>query len=150
VEGALEVYRKVVASIEESGDVAKSVLEDAVPKLHAAANRLVDVGANRDKAATVIEELKSLTDTRGDHTASIDYLEREIQDADAEISKTYDQLLALRAKVAQVAITNSPEDRATAFGVNNSLDELNLRLEALEETMTSQEEHLPSSGDQPE
>ena len=43
VEAALVVYRKVVAAIEESDDVTRTVLDDAVPKLHAAANRLVDV-----------------------------------------------------------------------------------------------------------
>lgn len=150
VEEALEIYRRVVASIEESGDVARSVLEDAVPKLHAAANRLVETADNREKTATVIEELKSLTGTSEDHAASIERLESVIQDADAEISKTYDRLVALRAKAAQVSVADSPEDRATASQVNTSLDELNLRLEALEETMTSHEERRPLYGDQTE
>ena len=152
VEDALEIYREVVTSIEESDDVTRSVLEDAVPKLHAAADRLVETATNREKAATVIAELRSLTDDarEEDHAASTRSLEKGIQDADAELSKTYDQLVMLRAKIAQVSIANSPEDRATAFQVNASLDELNLRLGALEETMTSLEEQRPLPGDQPE
>ena len=43
MEAALEVYRKVVAAIEASDDVTRAVLDDAVPRLHAAADRLVDV-----------------------------------------------------------------------------------------------------------
>ena len=150
VEEALGVYRKAVTSIEESGDVARSVLEDAVPKLHATANRLVDVGTNREKAATVIAELKSLTDIRENHASAIEKLEKEVRIADAEISETYDQLVELRAKVAQVSIADGAENRAVAAEMNASLDELNLRLEALEETMTSYEEPLALPEDQPE
>jgi hypothetical protein len=50
VEATLVVYRKVVVAIEESDDVTRAVLGDAVPKLHAAANRLVDVAQRREKA----------------------------------------------------------------------------------------------------
>lgn len=142
IEAALGVYRKTVASIEESDDVARSVLEDAVPKLHAAANRLVDVGTNREKAATVIEELRSLTNTGKDRESSIEKLENEIRSADAEIFETYDQFASLRMKVAQVSISESHETRAAANQVNASLNELNLRLEALERTMTPYEEPL--------
>ena len=40
VEAALDVYRKVVAAIETSDDVTRTVLDDVVPRLHAAADRL--------------------------------------------------------------------------------------------------------------
>ena len=149
VEEALEVYRKAIASIEGSSDVARSVLEDALPKLHAAANRLVDVGTNREKAATILAELRSLTNTGEDHAASIKNIENEIRDADAEIFDTYGQFASLRVRVAEVSIAESSETRATAARVNASLDELNLRLEALKETMTSYEEPLTPPEDQP-
>src|SRR3712207_1713927 len=58
VEAALVVYRKVVAAVEESDDVTRGVLEDAVPRLHAAANRLVDVAQGRERAAEAIHDLK--------------------------------------------------------------------------------------------
>ncbi|MGB3635029.1 MAG: hypothetical protein WA982_13375 [Rubrobacteraceae bacterium] len=142
VDNALEAYRKSVASIEGASDVTRTVLEDAVPKLHTAADRLVETATKREKAATIIAELKSLTNTREDHLTAIEKLENEMQAADAEISKTYDQLVALRAKVAHISIADAPETRAEASQINASLDELNLRLEALEATMTSSEENL--------
>src|SRR5919202_6951824 len=61
VEAALVVYRKVVAAVEESDDVTRAVLEDAVPRLHAAADRLVDVARAREKAAEVARDLRQNT-----------------------------------------------------------------------------------------
>ena len=57
VEAALDVYRKVVAAIETSDDVTRAVLDDAVPRLHAAADRLVDVAQGRERAAEVARDL---------------------------------------------------------------------------------------------
>ena len=57
VEAALDVYRKVVAAIEDSDDVTRAVLDDAVPRLHAAADRLVDVAQGRERAAEVARDL---------------------------------------------------------------------------------------------
>src|SRR5215207_191395 len=61
VEAALVVYRKVVAAVEESDDVTRAVLDDAVPKLHAVADRLVDVAQGREKAAEVLRDLHQHT-----------------------------------------------------------------------------------------
>ncbi len=58
VEAALDVYRKVVAAIETSDDVTRTVLDDAVPRLHAAADRLVDVAQGRERAAEVARDLE--------------------------------------------------------------------------------------------
>lgn len=150
VDEALEVYRKAVASIEGSDSVTRAVLEDAVPRLHTAADRLVETATKREKAATLATELKSLNNTRADHTMTIGKLEEGIQTADAEISKTCDQFSALRAKVAQISISDTPETRATASQVNASLDELNLRLEALGETMNSSEKDSSLPGELPD
>ena len=54
VDAALAEYRKVVAAIEASDDVTRAVLEDTVPRLHAAADRLVDVALQREKAAETV------------------------------------------------------------------------------------------------
>src|SRR5919202_1446885 len=59
VEAALEVHRRTVFAIEESGDGARAVLDDAVPKLHRVAERLVDIAEKREKAAEAIRELGS-------------------------------------------------------------------------------------------
>jgi hypothetical protein len=141
VEVALDVYRKVVAAIEASDDVTRAVLEDAIPRLHAAADRLVDVAQGREKAAEVVRDLDkdtgsaAKTDARQDNVRE---LEIRIDAADAEISDTFQQLLDLRAKVVRVSIDS--ENPARVNDLNASLDGLNARLEALSELMTRQGE----------
>jgi hypothetical protein len=131
VESALVVYRKIVAAIEESDDVTRAVLEDTVPKLHAAADRLVDIARSREQAAEIVEERP-----RGTREASEDIrkLEARIGAADAEISETFDKLLDLRARVVRVSLESGDPEKAAAFGA--SLDELNARLEALSDTLS--------------
>ena len=141
VEGALGVYRKVVAAIEDSDDVTRAVLDDSVPRLHAAADRLVDVAEGREKAAEAARELRlntqaSATPTRQE---SIREFEGRIRVADAEISGTSEELLDLRAKVVRISIDANNPTRAN--DLNASLDGLNARLEALGEVMSQQEDH---------
>jgi hypothetical protein len=135
VEAALVVYRKVVTAIEESDDVTRSVLHDAVPKLHAAANRLVDVAQGRERAAEALRELRQHTGLgSGARAEDLRGLEDTLRAADAEISDTFEKLLTLRARVVRVSIEGEASAQATAF--NASLDELNVRLEALSDTMS--------------
>ncbi len=136
VEEALVAYRKLVASIEGSGEVAYSVLEDAVPKLHAAAERLVEVAHDREKAAKALQEIKGSQtgDPSDEERASVlRDLEDRIRDADEEISGTYDRLLTLRARMVGVSLNSEAENQAATSELNRSLDELNFRLEALGE-----------------
>jgi flagellar motility protein MotE (MotC chaperone) len=140
VEDALDVYRKVVAAIEDSDDVTRAVLDDSVPRLHAAADRLVDVARGREKAAEVARDLSqdtgssASTETR---QKNLRELEERIDAADAEISGTFEELLDLRAKVVRVSIDS--QNPARANDLNASLDGLNARLEALSEVMAPQE-----------
>jgi len=137
VEAALDVYRKVLAAIETSDDVTRAVLADAIPRLHGAADRLVDVAQGREKAAEVTRDL-------GRHAGSttrqenLRELENRIAAADAEISDTFQRLLDLRAKVVRISIDS--ENPARANDINASLDGLNARLEALSELMSRQGE----------
>src|ERR687894_2680532 len=138
VEAALVVYRKVVLAIEESDDVTRAVLDDAVPKLHAAANRLVDVAQGRERAAETIRELRQHTGPgSGARAEDLRRLEDTLRAADAEISDTFEKLLTLRARVVRVSIEGEASAQATAF--NDSLEELNARLEALGDTMSPPE-----------
>jgi hypothetical protein len=138
VEAALVVYRKVITAIEESDDVTRAVLDDAVPKLDAAANRLVDVAQGREKAAEAISDLRQNggagSRAREDNLRG---LEVRLRAADAEISETFEKLLNLRARVVRVSIEGGGSDQAAAF--NASLDELHARLEALSDTMSQPE-----------
>jgi len=138
VESALVVYRKVIAAVEESDDVTRSVLGDAVSKLHATADRLVDVAQAREKATEAIRDLRQHTGTTSNaREESLRGLEDKIRAADAEISETFDKLLTLRARVARVSIEGGGSDQVVAL--NASLDELNARLEALTDTMSPPE-----------
>lgn len=140
VEAALDVYRKVVAAIETSDDVTRSVLDDAVPRLHAAADRLVDVAQGRERAAEVARDLGQDTASAAPTIArqeNLRELENRISAADAEISDTYQNLLDLRAKVVRISIDSG--NPARTKDLNASLDGLNARLEALSELMAPQE-----------
>ena len=140
VEAALDVYRKVVAAIETSDDVTRSVLDDAVPRLHAAAERLVDVAQGRESAAEVARDLGQDTASAAPTIArqeNLRELEIRISAADAEISDTYQDLLDLRAKVVRISIDSG--NPARTKDLNASLDGLNARLEALSELMAPQE-----------
>ena len=141
VEAALDVYRKVVAAVETSDDVTRTVLDDVVPRLHAAADRLVDVAQGRERAAEVARDLGQDTGSAARTTArqeNLRELENRISAADAEISDTYQELLDLRAKVVRISIDS--ENPARANDLNASLDGLNARLEALSELMAPQGE----------
>jgi hypothetical protein len=141
VEAALDIYRKVVVAIETSDDVTRSVLDDVVPRLHAAADRLVDVARGRERAAEVARDLSRDTGSAAPTTArqeNLRELENRISAADTEISDTYQELLDLRAKVVRISIDS--ENPARANDLNASLDGLNARLEALSELMAPQGE----------
>ena len=132
VEAALDIYRKVVVAIESSDDVTRAVLDDAVPRLHAAADRLVDVASGREKAAEVARELSSDTGSSPGtaRQANLRELEERIRTADAEISGTSEELLDLRAKVVRISIDSANPART---------NDLNARLEALTEVMAPQD-----------
>jgi hypothetical protein len=141
VEAALDVYRKVVAAVESSDDVTRMVLDDVVPRLHTAADRLVDVAQGRERAAEVAHDLSRDAGSAAPTSArkeNLRELENRISAADAEISDTYQELLDLRAKVVRISI--DAENPARTNDLNASLDGLNARLEALSELMTPQGE----------
>lgn len=142
VEAALEVHRRALIAIEESGDVAKAVLHDAVPKLHSIADRLVEVAQKRERASEAIQELKvsgSLERHEGHSKADLAGLENEVRAADAEISDAFGKLLTLRARVVRISVESGGAAQDAAAKLNADLDELNLRLEALRSTLSPPE-----------
>lgn len=140
VEDALGTCHAVIAAIEKSDDVARAVLGDAIPKLHATADRLVEVAHKREKAAAAIAEIQTSTNTSGIRTNHIKELKNEIRSADGEIWETANKLANLRVTVVQTTIADAPESRAAAAELSHSLDELNLRLEALKDTISPRNE----------
>ncbi len=139
VEAALVVYRKVVAAVEESDDVTRAVLQDSIPRLHAAADRLVDIARGREKAAEAARDLRRDAGASAEaRRENLRELEDRIGAADVEISDTFEEFLSLRAKVVRVSIDSANPTRAN--DLNASLDELNTRLTALSEVMSPQED----------
>ena len=137
VEAALVAYRKVVAAIELSDDTTQAVLKDSIPRLHATADRLVDVALSREKTAEAARDLRRAPCASADaRRENLRELEDGIGAADAEISHTFEQFLSLRAKVVRVSIDSANLTRTNELNV--SLDELNTRLEALSEIMSPQ------------
>jgi hypothetical protein len=132
VDAALAEYRKIVAAIEASDDVTRAVLEDTLPRLHAAADRLVDVAHEREAAAGTVRELRARSGPEtGTRDGDLRQLETRIQEADADVSATASQFLDLRARVVRISIDADNAQRVAAL--NASLDELNARLEALDD-----------------
>lgn len=141
VEAALAIYQKVVTAIEESDEVTRAVLGDALPKLYAVAGRLVDVAHNREQTAAALEDIRLHAATSNpERDEDLGRLQEELEAADAEISGMMDGLLNLRARVVRISIESGGPARAAAGDLNRDLDEMNLRLEALETTLSSPDE----------
>ncbi|ABG03758.1 hypothetical protein Rxyl_0790 [Rubrobacter xylanophilus DSM 9941] len=138
VEEALEVYHRVVLAIEEADETTRELLDDALPKLHTAAERLVEVAERREKAAGAAREIRESASPSAEGLEEARRLEERIGEADAEISNLSQRFLTLRAQVVRASIDSSGSPEKAA-GINASLDELNLRLAALERLMRTSE-----------
>src|SRR5215218_7739069 len=139
VEAALEVHRRTVFAIEESGEVVLAVLDDSLPKLHHAAERLVDVAEKRERVAGAIRDLeKARAGARHheDQDAELAEMENVLRAADAEISNTFEKLSALRARVVRISVESGGAAQDAAAKLNADLDEINLRLDALRSTLS--------------
>ena len=135
VEAALEVQRRITVAIQESGDVVQTIFDDAIPKLDGVAERLVDVAHTREKIAGAIQDLKPRPGAprREGQDTDLTELENELHAADAEISSTFEKLLALRARVVRVSVKSGGAAQEAVAKLNVDLDEMNLRLDALQE-----------------
>lgn len=141
VEAALEVQRRTIAAVEESDDVTRAVLSDAVPKLQDLGNGLVDLAHRREKASSEIQELDKKTqkgienDDNQSLREGVRDLQREVERADEELSGMVERLLTLRSTVVRVSLESGDQARDAAGGLVRDLDDLNRRVEALGETL---------------
>lgn len=134
VEEALVIHRRTMFAIEESDDVARALLNDAVPKLHRLVERLVDIALIREKVAAELQKLKARV-TEGRTTAT-EELEKELHTVDVELSGALAKLSTLRARVVRVSLESGDAAQDAAARLNADLDELNLSLEALNSTLS--------------
>ncbi len=139
VEAALEVNRRTVFAIEESGDMVRAVLDDALPKLYDAAERLVDVAEKRERVAETIRELEKTrigAEHYEDRDVELAELENVLRVADAEISNTFEKLSTLRARVVRISVESGGAAQDAAAKLNADLDGINLRLDAVHSTLS--------------
>lgn len=139
VEAALEVQRRTISAVEESDDVTREVLSDAVPRLHSLGNGLVDLAHRREKASEEIQDLQKRARKYADGgegmSGEIQSLQQEIERADEELSGMVERLLTLRSRVVRVSLESGTPAREAAGGLMRDLDDLNRRVEALGETL---------------
>lgn len=143
VEAALEVHRRTVFAIEESGDVVQALLGDALPKLHHAAERLVDVAEKRERVTGAIRKLKKTrtgVEHHEDRGAELTELENVLRAADAELSNTFGKLSTLRERVVRISVESGGAAQDAAAKLHADLDEINLRLNALRSTLSPPDE----------
>ncbi len=136
MEAALEARRRTVISLEESGDIARAVLGDVIPKLDATVEHLAAIAEKREKASRMKRDSKTSTDDsrHEDRSTKLEELEKELRAVDAEISRTLDQLSALRVRVVRISTESEDAAQEAAVKLNADLDALNLRLDALRST----------------
>lgn len=147
VEEALEIYHRLVLAIEEADETTRELLDDALPKLRTAAERLIEVAESREKAAGAVQEIHDSPSPSPESLEEARRLEEHIGAADEEISNLSQRLLTLRAQVVRASIDDARAPERTT-DINSSLDELNLRLEALKHLMRSPGD-LPRKRNQP-
>jgi len=139
VEAALEVRRKTMSAIEESDEVTREVLSDAVPKLQTLGNGLVDLAHRRETASSEIGNLqKEARDHAGESGGlqdGITDLQREVERADEELSGMVERLLTLRSRVVRVSLEAGDRHQEAAGSLMHDLDDLNRRVQALGDTL---------------
>lgn len=139
VEGALEVQRRTLTAIEESDEVTREVLSDAVPKLRMLGNGIVDLAHRREKASSEIEDLKKRSQKHGEASETlqdgIQDLQMEVKRDDEELSAMVERLLSLRSRVVRVSLESGDQARDAADNLRRDLDDMNRRVEALGKTL---------------
>ncbi len=139
VERALEAHARVLVAVEESDEATQAALHDALPKLRQVPERLLDVAEAREKAAAEAQSLRSRTARSGDEGSSraLASLEKNLRAADDRLSTIPEDLLALRAKVVRASIEGGDAVAERATELDEALDALNRRLDALYSTLSA-------------
>src|SRR3712207_2370013 len=128
-----------MVAIEESDDVSRTVLADTIPKLRSIAGRLVDVAERREELAKTMRKPEATHAhlQRKDQDADPARLENKLHAADEEISRTVEKLLSLRSRVVRVSAESGGAAQEAAATLNADLDEMNLRLDTLRSSRSS-------------
>jgi len=136
---SLEAHARVLVAVEESDEATQAALDDALPKLRQVPERLLDVAEAREKAAAEAQSLRSRTarsDAEGSSRA-LASLGENLRAADEGLSTIPDDLLALRAKVVRASIEGGDAAVERTTELDEALDALNRRLDALYSTLSA-------------
>ena len=138
VERALEAHARVLVAVKESDKATQAALDDALPKLRQVPERLLAVAEAREKAAEA-RTLQSRTARSGNERSSraLANLEEKLRAADEGLATIPDDLLALRAKVVRASIEGGDAVPEHATELDEALDALNRRLDALYSTLSA-------------
>ena len=141
VEAALEAHGRVLVAVEESDERTRATLDGTLAKLRRVPERLLNVAEAREEAAAKARVLRrsrtGSPESEQQHAPALASLEEKLRAADAEIFGAPDELLALRAKVVRAGIEGGEALGARAAEIDEALDALNLRLDALCSTMVA-------------
>jgi hypothetical protein len=131
-----------MVAIEESDDVARTVLADTIPKLRGIAGRLVDLAERREEVAKAIRNPENHAGGAPHRVVrDMDFagLEHELRAADEQITRTVEKLSPLRSRVVRASVESGSAAQEEAATLNTDLDEINLRLDALRSSTPSPE-----------
>ena len=116
VESALEARGRVLLAIEEAGEPAGNYLTAAIPELQRTAELLVDLAEARESAA-----IKGAPQT--------------LAAVDAQLSDVTEELDSLRVQVVRSSIEDARGASTRASRLQDSIEEINLRLQELRHTI---------------
>ena len=138
VERALEAHARVLVAVKESDEATQAALDDVLPKLRQVPERLLDVAEAREKAAEG-QTLQSRTARSGNERSprALANLEEKLRAADEGLATLPDDLLALRAKVVRASIEGGDAVAERATELDEALDTLHRRLDALYTTLSA-------------
>ena len=116
VESALEARGRVILAIEEAGEPARNYLTAAIPELQRTAELLIDLAEARERTA-----IKRAPQT--------------LAAVDAQLSDVTEELDSLRAQVVRSSIEDAQGASTRASQLQDSIEEINLRLQELRHTI---------------
>ncbi len=133
VEAALTARNRALIAIENSGEAARVLLQDAPPKLDLLLERLIDVSEKREQVAATVRPPETTQDGPR-HVARntpSEQKERELLAMDAQLSDAFEKISALRPRVVRVSTKSGNEAREAASKLIADLDETLRHLDAL-------------------
>ena len=134
VEAALTARDRALVAIENSGEAARGLLQDAPPKLDLLLERLIDVSEKREQVAATVRPPETTTSTgprRAARNVPSEQKERELRTMDAQLSDAFKKISALRPRVVRVSTENGDDAREAADRLLTDLDETIRHLDAL-------------------